>query len=77
MLSYNDIICRNYIINYNIQRFSLPISSVSFGESILSSGNKLEDADPTGTLDSFYGTQNEHKNAQNNAIEVEIRNLSK
>ena len=33
-------------------------------------------ADPTGTLDSFSGTQNEHKNTQNTVIEVEIIALS-
>ena len=33
-------------------------------------GNKLPYADPAGTLDSWSGTQNEQKNAQNNVIEV-------
>ena len=37
---------------------------------ILSSSHKLADADPAGTLDSFFGTHNEQKNTQNNVIEV-------
>ena len=47
-----------------------------FDKSILFRGRKLEDADPTGTLYSCYGTQNEEKNTQKNVIEVEIRTLS-
>ena len=45
-------------------------------KSILSSSYKLADADPTDTLDSCSGTQNEQKNTQNNVIEDEIRALS-
>ena len=45
-------------------------------KSILSRSQKLVDADPIGTLDSCYGTQNEQKKTQNTVIEAEIRTLS-
>ena len=47
-----------------------------YDKSILSRSRKLADAEPTGTLDSCYGTQHEQKNIQNTVIEVEIRTLS-
>ena len=47
-----------------------------FNKYILSSSHKLADADPTGTLDSCYGAQNEQKNTHNTVIEAEIRTLS-
>ena len=40
-----------------------------FKEYILSSSQKLADADTVDNLDSWYGTQNENKNTQNNVIE--------
>ena len=47
-----------------------------FDKSILSISHKLEDAEPTGTLYSYSGTQNEQKNTHNNMIELEVRTLS-
>ena len=47
-----------------------------FDQSILSRSQKLADADPTGTLDSCFGTKNEQKNTHNNVIEAETRTLS-
>ena len=44
-----------------------------FDKSILSRSHKLSNVDPTGTLDSCSGTQNEQKNRQNNVIEAETR----
>ena len=55
--------------------FFYPAVGVIFEKYILSSGHKLADVDPAGTLDSYSGTKNEQKNKQNNVIEVEIRTL--
>ena len=67
---------RNYTRSYNIRRFSYSDVGVIFDKSILSRSHKMADADPAGTLDSCYGTQNEQKNAQNNVIKIESRTLS-
>ena len=75
-MCFIDIIHRNYTRSYDIQSFSYPDVGVIFDKFILSRSHKLADADPTGTLDSCYGTQNEQKNTQNNVIESEIRTLS-
>ena len=56
--------------------FSCPDVGVIFEKYILSRSQKLVDADPTDTLDSCSGTQNEQKNTQNTVIEAEIRTLS-
>ena len=47
-----------------------------FDKCILFRSHKLADADPTDTLDSCSGTQNEQKNTQNTVIEAETRTLS-
>ena len=47
-----------------------------FDKSILSRIHKLAYSDPTGTLESFYGTKNEQKDTHDNVIGVEIRTLS-
>ena len=51
----------NYTRSYDIQSFSYPDVDVIFDKYILSRSNKLVDADPTGTLYSCSGTQNEQK----------------
>ena len=75
-MRFIDTIHMNYTRSYDIQSFYYPNASVIFDKSILSRSHKLADADPTGTLDSCYGTQNEQKNTQNNVIEAEIITLS-
>ena len=75
-MHFIDIIRRNYTRSYNIQSFSYPYVGVIFDKYILSRGQKLADADPTGTLDLCSGTQNEQKNTQNTVIDSEIRILS-
>ena len=56
--SYVEIILKAMI--YRV--FSYPAVGVIFEKSILSSCQKLADADPAGNLDSCSGTQNEQKN---------------
>ena len=75
-MCFIDIMHRNQTINYDIQSFSYPDVGVIFDKYIFSKGHKLADAYPTGTLDSCSGTQNEHKNTQNNVIEAGIITLS-
>ena len=75
-MRFIDIIHINYTKRYNIQSFFLPSCRCDFEKSILSSGQKLVDADPEGTLDSCSGTQNEQKTTQNNIFEAETRTLS-
>ena len=75
-MRFIGIICRKYNRSYNIQNFNYPYVGIILDKSILSRSHKLADADPTGTLDSCYGTQNEQKNTQNNVIEAEIITLS-
>ena len=70
ILRFIDIICRNYTRSYDSQIFSYLYVDVIFDKSILFRIYKLADADPAGTSDSCYGTQNEHKNAQNTVSEV-------
>ena len=68
MASYVEIILEDTISRV----FSYPDIGVLFEKSISYRSYKLVDADPAGTLDSCNGTQNEHKNKQNNVIDVEI-----
>ena len=72
---YNTILCFiniiriNYTRIYDIQSFSYSDVGVIFDKSILSRSHKLADADPTGVLNSCYGTKNEQKNTKNTLIE--------
>ena len=72
---YNTILCFiniiriNYTRSYDIQSFSYSDVGVIFDKSILSRSHKLADADPTGVLNSCYGTKNEQKNTKNTLIE--------
>ena len=75
-MRFIDIMRRNYTRSYDIQSFSYLYVGMIFDKSILSRSRKLADEDPTGTLDSCSGTQNEQKNTQNTVIEAEIRTLS-
>ena len=50
-MRFIDTIRRNYTRKYDIQSFSYPDVGVFFDKSILSRGQKLADADPTGNLD--------------------------
>ena len=72
MTSYVEIILEATM--YRV--FSYSFLGVVFESSILSSSQKLADADPAGTLASCFGTQNEQKYVQKTVIEVEIRALS-
>ena len=76
ILRFIDIIRRNYTRSYDIQRFSYPYVGVIFDKSILSRSHKLEDADPTGTVDSCSGKKYEQKNTHNNVVKDETRTLS-
>ena len=61
---------KNYTRSYDIQSFSYSDVGVIFDKTILSISHKLLDADPSGTLESWSGTQNELKNKQIDVIEV-------
>ena len=50
--------------------FPYPAVGMIFVIYILSRSHKLAEADPAGTLESYYGTQNKQKNTQNTVIEV-------
>ena len=69
-MSFIDTTCRNYTRSYDIHSFTYIYIGAIFERPILYRSLKLADADPAGTLDSCSGTQNEHKNTQNNVIEV-------
>ena len=56
--------------------FSCTYVGVIFEKYILFISHKLTDTYPAGNLESYYGTQNEQKNTQNNVIEVWTRTLS-
>ena len=71
ILHFIGIIRRNYTRSYNIQSYSYSDVGVIIGKVY-----NLADTDPTSTLDSCSGIQNEQRNTWKNVIDVEVRSLS-